>query len=972
MADACTSMDAGTVGTATAIILGADYANNFNGNQFADLRLRHDSTTTTFNLDVTVAANVPYAQIQAERYTGAATTTAVQFNNLNILGTDGPAGTLIRMNNSNSNTNVLGTTTIGGTSAVGMNVNTATWNLQGNITSAAPIVKTGGGVLRFDGTNTGFTGGFTLNAGEWRVTSVNGSDVGGTGDIELNFGIVRMAQNGNSSVFTAAGQDISVNGQVTFITDRNGGASAANRTIGVNGSPSGNFFRTTNSPYVIFQAASFGDDIIIESQVVVSGSPFFRVDSTDLFLNGLVSGTGTLNKAGQYFMYFNNNVANTFSGGYNNFQGHTRMAQTNATLGTGPVQFFAGSALSLSSTSQLGTTGLTKVFTSGTALPVIGTRTIANFNSITAALAVPGVISGTAFGVLGIDNNQSLSADPLMATRDGGVFANWFIGSGDGNGNLTANSVTPWGTGGREFRIGGGTATMTLQPATAGADQFAAGGIGTENKMIIGVMDAVMGYGTITFNTNGNNTYDGGTLLTRSRHRDGGYRGVALSLQGGAVSTGTTFRTPLGTGQVDVFGEVRIEGASGTAANSATTNANIWVFHGGSRLRFDNNTPFTGSGTTGTQAGGTIGGGGRWADTAPITLFSAVIDMVGDNTDHAANREVVGDITVGGGSEVTVRRTTGFGAELETSNIFRKVASGIGQWGTLSLRHDAGLLGVPGTVNTDHFIVTSGVGATAGQVPVNNNMVDPWIVSRNDNQFLKYDATYGFQILTDTSTSAVPANYKTSSGGTLTGSTLSLNDGTEILNLQSATATLGINLDVWALRTDRNINNSTNNVFRRITIRSGGLMVGSNLTATLNPDLYFGAAGDGTGEALIWVTTGTLAINGKIYASQVTKSGTNTLSIDTDQPQFTGNWVVNGGLLRFQTPGAASTGEVILNGAHMTDNDNTFSSRRCATSSTAARPTSSRGAAAKSPSTTWDRSGPSPRTTGSIRFPPST
>lgn len=542
---------AGTQGTATEIILHGNYANNFNGNQMPDLRLRHNSATTTFTgLTVTIAENVPQATVQAERFSCAGTATAVQFQNLNILGTNGPSGTLLRLNNSNSNTNVLGTTTIGGTSDVGLNVNAATWDLQGSITSAARIVKTGDGVLRFDADNTSFTGGFTLNRGEWRLTPNNTAnyDVGGTGDLELNFGTVRMAVNGASSVFTAAGQDIVVNGQVTFITDRNGGATAATRTIGVNNQ--GNIFRTTNSPYVIWQAASFGDDIILENPLQINDNAVHRIDSTDLFLRDVVSGSGTFNKAGIWYLHFDNNAANSFSGGFNNFTGVTAVRQANATLGTGPVNVFAGTALSLPNTTNLGG-GTLKVYSSATAAGMVGTRTIANFNAITAATA--GAISGTGNGVLSIDNNQSLATDPLMATRDGGVFNLWNLGGGEGNGNLTANSVTPWGIGGTQFRIGGGFSTLTVGPATAGSNQF--GGVG--NSMIIGMADTVGGYGTVTFNANGNNTFDGGTLVTRARNLDGGYRGHVLSVQGGAVSTGTTFRTPLGTGTIHNFGDMR-------------------------------------------------------------------------------------------------------------------------------------------------------------------------------------------------------------------------------------------------------------------------------------------------------------------------------------------------------------------------------------------------------------------------------
>ncbi|GEP45386.1 hypothetical protein BGE01nite_46770 [Brevifollis gellanilyticus] len=897
---------AGTQGTASEIILHSNYANNFNGNQIADLRLRHNSATTTFTgLTITVAENVGQAIIQAERYTGSGTTTAVQFQNLNILGTTGPAGTLLRMNNSNSNTDVLGTTTIGGTSPVGMNVNANTWRLMGSITGAAPIVKTGDGVLRWDADNSGFTGGFVLNRGEWRLTSNSAAnyDVAGTGDVELNFGTVRMAFNGTSSVFTAAGQDINVNGQILFLVDRDGGSAAA-RTIGTNNS--GNVFRTSNSPYLVFQSPSFGDDLVLENILEINDSPTFRTDSSDLFLRDIVRGNGIFNKAGIWYLHFDNNAANTWTGGFNNFTGVTTVRQTNATLGTGPVQIFAGTGLSIASTAQLGTTGLTNIFTSGGAMPVIGTRTIANFNSITAAAA--GVIRGTGAGVLAIDNNQSLTVDPAMATRDGGVYNTWYLGSQDGNGNLTANSVAPWGTGGAEFRLGGGSTTLTVNPATVGA-QFA----GASNKMLIGAQDTVMGYGTVTFGANSANTYGGGTLVARSRNLDGGYRAAILSLQGGAIGTGTTFRTPLGTGQVDLVGEGRIEGASGTAVGGTGVNANTWVFHPGSRLRFDNNTPFTGSGTTGTRAAGTLGGGGRWTDTVGITLNSSVLELFGDNTDHIANREVIGALTIQGGSEVVIRRDTGFWVELNTGAITRSGNGTMMVTGMVVNTNTAGILGtVASNVGSALFLASNGADL------MNNGMVAPWIVSRVDNNFMKYNATLGFQDITQ---GGAPVNYITHTGNTLT---MPLNDGTEILNLTTATATLGANLNLHALRLDRDINSSADNAFNRITIQSGGLIQASSAIApNINPDVYFGSlAGDG--EALIYASANTMQFNGKIFASDVTKFGTGFMNVRSDQAHFSGDWIINNGGIQFLTPGAQGAGEVILNGARMTDRDSTL------------------------------------------------
>lgn len=900
----------GALGTAGEIILHGNYANNFGGGQMPSLRLRHNSATTTYTgLQVTIAENVPYAQIYGERYAGSGTTTAVQFDALNVLGTTGPAGTMLQLYNSNSNTNVLGATTIGGTSDVGMNVNSATWRLIGSVTSAAQIVKTGDGVLRFDGDNSGFTGGFTLNRGEWRLTSETaaGYDVGGTGDVVVNYGTVRMAYNGSSSVFTAPGQDITVNGQAIFATDRNGGSNGGNRTIGVNNLD--NVFRTSNSPYVIFDAGSFGDDIYMENIVELNDSPVFRVDDTEVFLRDRVIGDGTLNKAGIWYLYFDNNEANTWTGGLNVFSGHVRMLQNSATLGTGAVQVFAGAGLEVKSTAQLGATGFTNIFTSDAAAPVISVGTIANFNAITAAAAT--AIRGTGTGVLALGSSQTLTTDPLMATRDGGAFNNWYLGA-TSSGTLSANSVTPWGAGGAEFRLGGGASTVTLQPATAGSAQFAGAG----NRMILGIADAISGYGATTFSTNGNNTYGGGTLVTRSRNMDPTYRGFVLSVQGGAVGTGTTFHTPLGSGQVDNYGDMRYEGASGTAVTTGgLTNANVVVMHSGSRLRFDNNTPFTGSATTGNRATGTLGGGGRWADTTGLTLTSAVLEMFGDNSDHIANREIIGDLTIAGGSEVVIRRDTGDWVELSVGNITRSGSGTLQIAGMVVSTNTANMLGTVAS-NVDSALFLAANGASL----MNNNMVDPWIVSRFDNQFLKYDPALGFQTITQ---GGAPVNYLTSAGGTVDTTDLPLNNGTEILDLATATGVLGANLDIYALRLDRDINNSADNAFNRITIRSGGLMQVDN-QPTINADLYFGPSGLGDGEALIHANDDTLQINGKIHATTVTKFGQAFLNIRSDQPQFSGIWNINNGALQFLTPGAQGSGEVVLNGAHMSDRDNSF------------------------------------------------
>jgi autotransporter-associated beta strand protein len=887
----------GARGTAGEIILHSNYANNFDGGQMPSLRLRHNSATTTYTgLQVTVAENVPYAQIQAERFSGTATTTEVQFGSLNVQGTSGPAGTNLLLSNSNSNTQVLGTTTFGGSSPVSLVVNGNTWRLNGAITGSAPIYKWGDGQIRLDASNTTLTGPVTLSRGEIRAVG-NLANMFGTGDYTLNFGQIRMSRNGGGAThFNAAGQDITVAGGVTFVGDRAGGSAAANMTVG----SSGGTFKTFNGAQLRFAHDTFGEQIILASPVTVNDSATFFNDNAAVLLNSTLSGNGTLVKTGIWQTFFNNNAANSDWLGKLDIQnGTVIMNQANATLGgTGSsVVIHPSAALSVAAAAQFGTgSGVTQVFTSNAALPVIGVRTAANFASVLGHYT--GKIQGTGVGVVALDNGQTLTTDPAMAGLFGG---NWWLGSASGNGTLSANSIAPWGTGTNEFRFGGGSATITLSPSTAGSAQLAGAG----NRLVVGAPNDIYGQSTLVIATNASNTYGGGTIVNRSRNMDGTYRASTLSVQGGQTAA-ATFRTPLGSGTVDLFGEGRIENVNGTARNAASANANTWVFHPGSRLRFDNDNPLS---TATTE--------GRWADGTAITLNTSVLEIYGDGAASAYNSETIGDLTIEGGSEVVVRRRGAFPAELVANNLSRAGS------GTLmvtsvdtntNLTGGLGLLAGTGTNTTTNFKM-----ANAASLVVNatSGMLAPWMISRGDSQWLKYDATNGVQILTQGTT---PTNYITSAGGTLT---LTANNGTEILNLNTAAGTLGANLDVLALRTDRDINQSADGQFSNVIIRSGGLTQSAN-TPTISANLYFGSSGLGNGEALIHASNDVLQINGKINASQVTKFGTNFLNIRSAQPQFTGNWVVNGGGLQFLTPGAQSTGEVILNGSRMNDRDTTY------------------------------------------------
>ena len=909
----------GTAGTNTTLTLTGNYVQNNDGNQMPELLLRTLNANGAWTNGIIVAEHTPYVRVLGQSLDGTSLTSVRNqtLPGLMIEGTNTQQGTTFifgttsNTNNANNyNLIVSGATTLGGSAPIGFRIERGGTNIQGGggfmtlagaVTGTAPVIKSGDGYLVLQADNTGLSSPVTLNRGEIRGVGNNANNFFGTGDYQLNFGTLRMSTDAARTYFGATGQDLIIGGAVILVNDRNGGAAARTHTFGTNNGT--NTIRTENGAHWRMTSDS-SDSVVLEGKVIVNDSAMFYTDNAPTFLRDTFEGGGRFTKTGISQVLFDNNVANSDWKGVLDLQaGFVRVQQPTATLGGvgSSIIINPGAGLSVRSVSNLGTGfGITELrTTSRTTATVIGSMLPADFVSLKNHIHGLGTI-GDGVGVLTLSGNQTFTTDPVMASfRDG----NWYLGAMHDTGTLSANSVSPWGPGGNKFLLGGGSATLTLNPATAGA-QFA----GT-NQMVIGIPHVVYGYATMVFGANSNNTYDGGTFVSRSRNLDGTYRGTVLSIQAGQVNA-TTYRTPLGSSLVDVFGEIRIENVNGTARNADTANANTWVFHKGTRLRFDNDNPLN---TASTE--------GRWADNVAIALNTTVLEIYGDGATNAYNTETVGAISVEGGSEVVVRRRGAFLAEIIASGNLTRVGTG-----TLMLT------GMDTNTNT-----VSGLGSNAattamrfkvanGNDLMSNNMVAPWITSRVDGQFLKYTAD-GFAPIT---LGGSPANYVSivnAAATTLTaGGNVPLNDGTEIFSLEgTSNYTLASNLDLYALRLARDINVAANGTANNIFIRSGGLIQVAN-TPTINANLFFGpdALADGTdvGEALIWASNNIIQINGKIHASNVIKSGTSELYIRSAQPQFTGDWVVNGGRIRFLTPGAQGGGEIILNGSRMSDRDN--------------------------------------------------
>ncbi len=738
----------------------------------------------------------------------------------------------------------------------------------------------------------------------------------GTGPVVINRGVLRTLSDTSffnplsSSSLTFAGPSI--------LALNRAGTTANNLTHTLGGDTSvlsfinNSFVRIQNDGGVAVNGIWNGSTRLEARSLLRSDVGLFQLG------NGLggdvIHGTGFLDKTGFGTLVLNSNAANTFSGGLNVYQGLVRAGTVNDTFGTGAVRVFPGGAISVNPSfpNALAAGGLSSFAYNSSALAILGIRNGAVGTGIDSITKVNQILGSTAFGptgqggVLAGDNSTGgmfnwLNGSDLSTLGNG----YWFVGALTSNtdiGGTTAilpGAADP-GTSSRVYRFGGGGANVYFNPgSTATVLTDVTGGTPAISRLLVGKPNAYFGTGAVYFNGNVNNTYTGGTTVSRVRDVDGNFTVAQLGIQGGYANS------PLGTGAVAVYGNLSFENNGSATSNSpvnGSTNRNAYTFHPGSRLIFENNVAYVNP-TGNTNA--------RWADGVGITLRSSGVEIVGSNANNTYNSETVGALSFEGGSEIRSSKRGAFWSELVIGGNLTRVGNG-----TLTLVHDSANLGVAGVANANRVRVT-------GTAPaMSNGMVSPFMISRSDNQFLKYDATNGFQVVTQTSS---PANYVARADTTPLSGALSANltNGTGILSYDSGSGVvLGANLDLWALRTQGDISAANpDGAFSRIGIRSGGLTIYGGTARTISADLFFGnmtAVPPTPVEALVHASSQNLTLNGQFTASAFTKFGTSSVTLNQDQLSFTGPWNLNQGQLIVQTPGGLGQGgannAVFLNG----------------------------------------------------------
>ena len=652
------------------------------------------------------------------------------------------------------------------------------------------------------------------------------------------------------------------------------------------------------SPYVLITGGN-SDSVSVDGTTTFTRDMYLQND-VRLTLNGLISGNGTFNKRAGSDLFINADNTTGWSGGtilgiggttyLGSFEGNQITLNNTAKLGRGNVIINPLSAFQINDAGNL---------QSGQHIYVAGN--INNYGTfrLAADLSLDTVNLG-AFGLGGIQptttnyytggavnpNSGVLALNTIynktidMRTLGDGM---WFLGSttnGVGaNGSYDAPSLAP-GLG-NTYRLGAGGSTLffgsngnanalTNDDATSVTHLIVGAPMSVENNASLGG-----GSGTIVFLTNQN--FSGTTLINRNSTLD--------------------FRGTLATSSMEVYGTVNVAGEAGTFL-SGGAGSNIPVtLRPGAILRFDN------------VSGGVLplsSTQGRWEDSAAILIDNATLRMQGNQAVETS--EKVGAITVSGAGFIEiVRGLIGRGTEILTPSITRP------GFGTIQLNTNSQQLG-----SDERLIITGAAPA------VTNGMVDPWMVSNTDVQFLTYNGTTGF----------TNAGFDRNQGAATLAATVS--GPTERLLISGAVVlNAGVDLEAYAMRLSANVTLATaTDPTAQITVGSGGLIIEGARSVTTG--IVAGSVATPT-ELLLYNNStlnvgDTLAANrnfqGQILASNITKFGGGQLNLQSEQQTFAGDIRLQQGslVLRYAngtesnpvSKAGGNGGTIILDGPNVT------------------------------------------------------
>ncbi len=850
------------------------------------------------------------------------------------------------------------------------------------------LAKNGTGTLTLSGNNT-FTNGVTINTGGV-LQLANAGAINATGTNTVTFGsgataATKLQLNGNSVTIaglqtnTTAGSPIVENGAsgtatltinnsatYTYASAINDGAAGV---LALVKSGTGTQTLTGTSSYTGGTTIS-GGTLAISKDVALGatggqlsiGNGTLKVTATitssprnialtDAYSTivvdpgvtyteaGVISGSGTLNKAGTGVLQISG-TANDYSGGTVVGTGLLNVTATSGTpLGANSssnnVTVTAGANLSLSSTSNKGGSQTITVNSTSGALGGIGTSN----TGLTAADLTGMIIDGTGSygGVLGLNSGISYNSAINLSTFGSGAGQGyWFLGSastGTFGGALTVGA-------GSTYRLGGGAGTLTISAnnVLSGNNDLQVGsGLSNGNGSVIlsGTHSftgkttvtggAVLSYGSATAGdgslgvapgspTPGKLVLDNGTLQLRATGTLNANRGIAVGPSSGS-----------GAGTIDTNGYNLTY--AGIIANNVSGTGTLTKINTGT-LTLSGSNSYSGAtnlngGTVVFSALNNLG-----ADTAAISFNGGTLQYaagLGVNAPDITARAVT-TTSAGGATIDTNGNNVTFGTSAITgTGLFTKNGTGTLTMSATNTYSGATTIGA-GTVTlgTDNAIpYGTGKGSTTvtGTLDLNNHSPTLNSLSGAGTVTNFQSGTVGLTVDTTNGNSTFSGALNNGNG------TVSLTKiGSNTLTLSGGSSTYSgvttISVGSLAVTSDAALGFTPNSPTPgSITIASGATLASTTNDVTLSANR--GIAINGATAASISVASGkTLTYNGIIANAGITtggltKSSTGTLVLGGSNT-YAGDTTISSGTLKvanaYAIPYSTNKGNVSLAG----------------------------------------------------------